>query len=128
MSKLNTHYYDGKLQNTQLETLLNSIYNLSKETKSRAFIELRQKLTELTTFDQEARRNYDIIIYDFHHQNHKNYDHSNNLHADDLLCLISTKNSIDLLELLCLQLKEMTGGMCPQGRTHRLYQIIVAFI
>lgn len=130
MAKLNTHYYDGQLHNAFLETLLNPIHNLSKNTKATAFSKLKHKLNQSAAFDQEARKNYNIVVHDFHYQNHKNYDHTNNLWADDLLYLLSEyiHSFRDLLDLLAVQFKEMTNGLCPQGRTHRLYQLALAFI
>lgn len=130
MAKLNTHYYDGQLQNSTLEMLLNPIHDLSRNSKAYAFNQLKNKLKQIHAFDHESCRNYNIVVNDFHTQNHKNYDHTNNLWADDLLYLLSeyVVRFPDLLDLLALQFKEMTGGLCPQGRTHRLYQLALAFI
>lgn len=57
-----------------------------------------------------------------------NYDPTNNLNADDLLCLTVAKCSEqDFRQEMDIQLADMVTGDCPQGRTHRLYQLLLAF-
>lgn len=57
-----------------------------------------------------------------------NIDASNGLIADDLLsiCWIYRENPKFILEL-DIQLQDMITGFCPQGRTHRLFQLLLAF-
>lgn len=57
-----------------------------------------------------------------------NFDSSNNIWADDLLvlCLPHLDNP-DFREAMTEQLNDMRTGFCPQGRTHRLYQLVKAF-
>lgn len=58
-----------------------------------------------------------------------NIDHSNNLVADDLICIAWIyRYNVDFLRLLETQLLDMETGFCPQGRTHRLFQTIISFI
>lgn len=60
-----------------------------------------------------------------------NYDYSNNISADDLLNFIylyETENVDELLDMLCIQFNEMISGLCPQGRTHRLFQVVILLL
>lgn len=59
-----------------------------------------------------------------------NQDHINQLSVDDLLTelaerIIMSPSDIDY-DHLSVQLEEMTTGMCPQGRTIRLYSVLFA--
>ena len=58
-----------------------------------------------------------------------NFDPANNLFACDLLYLLCEKILYDGCEehikLLLTQLDEMATGLCPQGRTTRLFQILI---
>lgn len=58
----------------------------------------------------------------------KNYDPTNKLSADDLLYLTSYHlHDETFIILLIEQLENMEAGFCEQGRTHRLFQLILAF-
>ena len=137
---LNVHYYDGQLSASKLEIdqLIDDFSKLGGEEKVAAFISLKDKLSSYPTFSINARKNLDTIISDFSRygrNNGPNYDKVNNLYADDLL-LICHKMSEkcedshtceNILSILIFQLDEMSSGMCPQGRTNRLLQVILAF-
>lgn len=57
-----------------------------------------------------------------------NHDPSNSLCADDLIvaCWEHRMNE-DFMRELEAQLEDMRTGFCPQGRTHRLFQLLAAF-
>ncbi len=63
------------------------------------------------------------------HSVNQNYDTANLIHADDLLYLLYEKivieESVEHSSLLAIQLDEMISGLCPQGRTTRLLQVLV---
>jgi hypothetical protein len=103
--------------------------------KNRTIVIFGKKLATRATHTVGAKRNLKIILDDFQHANHKNYDHTNDLHAEDILFYLGKlvaklcRSSInDFLDLVNLQLDEMSSGICPQGRTHRFYQVALAFI
>ena len=126
MDQLNTHFYDGRLDNS-LEAELEKVKMLPKEEKLRGLALLREHLPA-TSFE-----NFDIIMNEFLRGGPLNYDSSNNLHAEDLLYLCSQsleKYSWDhtLIDLLNTQFIDMNTGICPQGRTHRLFQVALALI
>ena len=61
----------------------------------------------------------------------KNYDPTNELYAEDLLYLcyelcIKVKEP-DFDAVFIDKLNEMNTGMCPQGRTHRLLEVVMTF-
>jgi len=57
-----------------------------------------------------------------------NIDTTNGLIADDLICLCwHYRENSEFIKELEIQLMDMTTGLCPQGRTHRLFQILLAF-
>ncbi len=108
---MNTHAYDGKIKN--------ELYfkQLTLDEKLQKGQELLQCLNNPYL---------QIIINDI--GTSKNYDPTNCLNADDLLCLCwEYKDDEDFIQELNIQLLDMATGFCPQGRTHRLYQLLVAF-
>ena len=118
--KLNTHYYDGKLD-LKLLPELDNVKNLSKEDKLIKTDNLLKSISDPISVKFLKR-----IINDFGKSSNK--DPTNNLIADDLVCLCEAhKNNKDFIESLEFQLKDMQTGFCPQGRTHRLFQLLIAF-
>jgi hypothetical protein len=73
-----------------------------------------------------AKHNLQILIKSL--GTGKNYDNSNKINGDELLymCLNHIDNE-DFIKNLNIQLEDMSNGLCPQGRTHRLYQLLLAF-
>lgn len=67
-----------------------------------------------------------ILINDLGKPN--NYDPINRLSVDDLLLEIANRIELGKIDVLTLdqQLTEMLTGMCPQGRSIRLYSVIFA--
>lgn len=125
-----THFYDGRLGPIKA-TIEQDLIQASQKTfgeKLCLFQVLRSRLPK------EAHRNFDVIVQDFIRTGRApgpNYDPSNDLYADDLLYLCG-KLALDLdwnagiVELIASQLVEMSSGICAQGRTHRLLQILWA--
>lgn len=129
---MNVHIFDGELLESKLllSSYLESAAEVLSEDKIITFERLR-------TFIQPngANVNFDTIVNDFKihgHNQGSNYDQSNGLYADDLLylCAVIMQNLDDKDELILIinqQLMDMMGGICAQGCTHRLFQIIMAF-
>lgn len=116
---LNTHHYDGKL-NLECIPKLTQIQELTLEQKKEKGMAL------LSLISKESFPFLDKIIQDI--GSPANFDFSNNLRADDLICLCwDFKENPDFIFLLNEQLMGMATGFCPQGRTHRLFQLILAF-
>ncbi len=128
MSQLDTHFYDGRLNELKQSILpdLLRIGALSSEEKIKAFNVLRSHLPAT------IHRNLNVIIDEFirtGHAHNQNYDPTNDLYADDLLylcCEIAEEWDWDpqVLTMMGTQLLEMSGGFCAQGRTHRLFQVV----
>ena len=117
---MNVHIFDGQLLEAR-EELLPYLLNISSEDKIIVFEELRKYISHV---------NFDMIINDSH--NASNHDLSNDLHADDLLYLCGIimeklEDKETFIEMLNEQLNDAHSGMCAQGRTHRLFQLIIAF-
>lgn len=116
---LNTHNYDGKLNAHLLPPV-----SLSLDEKK----ERGQHLILATSTMNPIARHYLKNIVDSI-GTPSNVDNTNGLVADDLICLcwVYHENPAFIIELET-QLLDMATGFCPQGRTHRLYQILTAFI
>jgi len=119
MSKTDTHTYDGKIA-IELRGLEEASTLSVEEKKERCKLLLDFKINEV------AQRFMKQMINDI--GTPANYDGTNKLCADDLLVLCAKydKNE-DFLQNLEIQLQDMHTGFCPQGRTHRLYQLLLAF-
>jgi len=121
MSLLDTHYYDGKLPVAELKREIDRVAALSREMKVVA-------CTSLLNLDMDPRqkRNLETIILDFRDASRTNYDPTNDLDAGDLLYLCYERIAdADFVALFLLQLQDMSTGMCPQGRTTRLFQVLL---
>ena len=131
-----THTYDGKLQKSK-QTIENNIQRaskISKKDKVQAFIKLRNNLIKYKEFTPQIQRCFDVIYNTFSQKGRTksaNYDPTNDLYADDLLYLCYEKvfesDSNDFSKMLILQLEDMVSGLCAQGRTTRLLQVLLAF-
>jgi hypothetical protein len=112
VEKCQTHFYDGLLSLIPVD----DNNNWSSE-----------KLTEATVgFHPLALKYLNSILTGTHQQN---YDPTNQICALDILKLFTPTllANKDFLVELEVQLMDMTTGSCPQGRTHRLLQLLVAF-
>ena len=123
---LNTHFYDGKMADmiAYLQPDLDRAAAISKDEKIKAF----QTIAGIVTEPPKAVRCLKAIIREHTRvgRGGKNFDKKNNLYACDLLFLIWEKiEDTEHLELLKLQLVDMSTGLCPQGRTTRLFQTLI---
>ena len=119
---MDTHTYDGKVPN--------NIIKRTNEERKAAVEELIMLIKKYKDGSENIVGFCNLITIFNDVGNNSNYDHSNDYSADDIIFeLISQlKNKDeefikDIIKLICIQLQEMSSGMCPQGRTHRLYQI-----
>lgn len=92
-------------------------------------------LSELIPWDERYRtvsthHNWKTIIEQW--GSPANHDRTSNIRAEPLvkLCyeILNHPDDNDFRELLEIQLTEMDTGMCPPGRTTRLYQVVRAFL
>lgn len=122
MSRLtDTHFYDGQLApiKAQLQSDLDRAHQKTPQEQLVAFQLLREQLPAI------AHPNFDVIVRDLAQKT--NYDPTNDLLANDLLYLCAERAANEgFIDLLTAQLLEMSTGMCAQGRTHRLLQILWA--
>lgn len=118
-----THTYDGKIDSNILPNLSN-VACLPLDVKRERCNNF--KILASSTFNHIALYHLDGIINSIGTDG--NIDQTNNLIADDLLCLCwEYRNNSDFMIELELQLTDMSKGFCPQGRTHRLFQTLLAF-
>jgi hypothetical protein len=133
---LNVHSFDGHLDKVMkcMNPKIKRASKINYHIKMNAFRNLRDITSH--TFSETAMKYLDMIIETFSiHKRTKsptngNYDSQNNLFACDMLYLLSEKYSesfynIDFLNLLNDILEEMRTGSCPQGRTTRLFQLLL---
>jgi len=118
---LNTHWYDGKLnfyENTNFSK------NIDKYDKEKLKIDILNFYEPLLT--HKAFNFYKQIAESFGTQ--ENYDSSNNIWVDDIIyCLWQIRHQDNMLQMLDEQLCDMETGFCPQGRSTRLYQILLTY-
>lgn len=115
---LNTHYYDGKIE----QSLIFHQHTLEEK------IEKGKELYNIANnnFNQQSLQYLKIMIN--HIGTDLNIDHTNNINADDLLCLCWLhKDNDEFMKELELQLFDMASGNCSQGKCYRLYQLLIAF-
>ena len=123
MYLLDTHNYDGKLDISLLPDLT-YISELTIDDKIERARDIRAIAAEV--FGPIPLKYLDLIISSI--GTASNIDPTNGLVADDLLCIcwIYRENPDFMIELET-QLQDMRTGFCPQGRTHRLFQVLMAF-
>ncbi|MEX0596282.1 MAG: hypothetical protein WD512_07255, partial [Candidatus Paceibacterota bacterium] len=126
MKKLNTHHYDG-----QLHTLYREIEGMVKDPPSleTTYQEISELINSLLADDKKARKDTHNILNILRTSTgtSANYDGSNNINVDKLLplvwaCVKEYDNSAKIIFLE--QIQEMRNGLCPQGRTTRLIQLV----
>ena len=133
--QLNTHFYDGTLSSAihPYSQEIAHTSQLASDVKLNAFLALRHELVELKELkESKALKVLAVLMSDYSQGrvSGANYDSRNDLYVDDLLYMCYKRFQIyrrDFLEVLSGQLEEMLSGMCPQGRTTRLFQAITAF-
>jgi hypothetical protein len=126
MKKLNTHHYDG-----QLNTLYREIESMVKDPPSleTTYQEITELINTLLADNKKVRKDTQNIlnILQTSTGTPANYDGSNNINVDKLLplvwaCVKDYDNSAKMIFLE--QIQEMKNGLCPQGRTTRLIQLV----
>jgi len=122
---LNTHFFDGKMKNV-IESFSGEFESsdyVTKVDKIKSVQKLREKVLDLQEINIQGMRCFDTIAGS--PDSPGNYDRVNNLDAFLLLYLVSChKDDPEYVSLLSHQLNEMASGMCPQGRTTRLLQVL----
>lgn len=116
---LNTHSYDGKLDKKLIEEI---------QAVDATHQELLDCGEEILTFINNpiAKKFLNDIINSIDMP--ANYDPTNNIRAENILFLIGKyKDNPDCIAVLEAQLIDMATGACPQGRTHRLFQVLMSF-
>jgi hypothetical protein len=121
IDKLETHSYDGKIDINQLPDLI-SVGKLSLEEKKIKGIELQSRVK----INPVAAHYLNAIVSSMGSSD--NIDNTNSLSADDLIYLCwFHHNDQEFISVFEGQLMDMATGDCPQGRTHRLFQTLLAF-
>lgn len=121
---LNTHTYDGNLSINHLPDLI-YMNKLSLDEKKQRGLELINAATKIFINNQALIFLNNIVLS---MGTSANIDITNGLIADDLICMCWIyKDNHEFLSVLETQLIDMATGFCPQGRTHRLFQILLAF-
>lgn len=118
---MNVHVFDGHLANSKacIQETLDRVSAISREEKISAF----RKLQEII-----HHPNLDILANNYIvNGRNSGYDPINDLYTDDLLYICYELLSDDLIRILLEQLDDLYTGLCPQGRIHRLFQVIIAF-
>lgn len=133
-----THQYDGKLlsRKKEIDGYLQKCSLRGKEEKLSMFAKLLVHLRTKPCFTMRTESNFNTIVRDFELDNAgPNYDPTNHLFAIDLLwlcaelCFLGDQSVADEASVLVnIQLDEMSSGMCPQGRTTRLMQVVCSFL
>jgi hypothetical protein len=117
---INVHIFDGKFKNKYTPK---RTYN--KEEKKIAFEKLQTMLK-----NPLAKKTVEIMTQDMSNlRENKNYQKENNIDASDILFELSqhSDNSC-LIHNLDEQLSDVIRlGICPSGRTTRLFQLLQAF-
>ena len=123
---INTHFFDGKLATLDIKKDIDRSHLISEQEKLSLFDGLSQYMTSKYGSNFQGKVCLDSIIRGT--SKPENYDPSNKLFAEDLLYLIAEKiiyeKNEEYGELLFTQLQDMLTGLCPQGRTTRLFQIL----
>ncbi len=120
---MDVHIYDGHITvgehlRIKLDNIKNNVDTDHKIYIARSFIDLCQHSI--------SKRVLEIIVNDIGTMN--NYDPSNDLNVDDILYACwDYHEDQHFLNLFEEQLYDMQSGLCSQGRTHRLYQLLVTF-
>lgn len=151
---IDTHYYDGKLWSEFSGSPQDIIRDRQSKAKllseiDRASIipnkvEMFRNLQEFLSQNEQtkdyrtARACLNTIINDSlsdRRGSGPNYDPKNNLHAEDLLYLCAEKildenfkSRDDFIFIFMIQCEDMRTGMCPQGRTTRLFQTLMMML
>jgi hypothetical protein len=118
MEQLQTHNYDGKLHERK-QLYINEINRVRTLDKRREFEELKN----LLQLPPQQQMLFDAITQ----SNVGNYDPTNDMDAKDLIFLCFEKRQEEaMVPLLRLAFEDMLTGSCPQGRSTRMFQVLVS--
>jgi len=122
--KMDIHLFDGQLKNHQLDSLFSNVQKYSDVQRHCIMNTFYNSM--IPHMSREQNHVLQLIIKD--DRKASNYDGTNNLHADDLLILITEKIpfTVDFAKLFSQILEEIRTGLCPQGRAIRLYQLYIS--
>lgn len=128
---IDTHDYDSKLD---FSGKTGKILRIVKHKYNDSFLlKFLDDISQEISCDVRARLK--ILIDDY--SKNSNYDGTNDVKAEDILKILALiwqnvklekQASKDFLEEFSIQILDMKTGMCPQGRTIRLWQISEAYI
>ena len=125
-SPLDVHYYDGNWGD--VDRYIDKITNIPSPLKQDHINSLRSRLTNgKIKISPIAILNFNTIAAT------NTFDPSNKIHVYDLLYILEElckeyEDPTDLLNIMVEQLEDLSSGLCTQGRTTRLYQIMVSFV
>lgn len=122
---LNTHTYDGKIDISQLPDLIlvKELTLYQKKDRGNELIISARKIP----INPVAISYLENIVASM--GTPSNIDNTNGLIADDIICICwAYRDNSDFMSVLEMQLIDMATGFCPQGRTHRLFQTVLAFV
>ena len=127
MALTNTHFYDGQLKERlkELGPHLQRARSIPRERKLKAFAEIEGML-----YSGGCARINLRTIANYARSGGSNFDPSNGYDAIDVLWLcyeLVCLKKDDVLPILAMQLEDVSQGQCPQGRTHRLLQVVCPF-
>lgn len=134
--RLDTHYYDGKIERNAL--VEEEIAALREQTEEGSITEHAKRSVILRFFTktsniltQKADISMKLIIADMINKITyiRNYDAKNELWVGDLLYLVCNKNARkSLVDSMNLYFEDMTRGLCSRGKPLRLYQILTQIV
>lgn len=121
---MDVHIFDGKLFPSDIFwSDYEELDELETETKKERLENFKDEISD--KLSDSSLQILDILIKDT--DTSANYDPTNKLKAGTLLLMIDEVGIKDLT-LLDSILPEILGGLCPQGRCTRLYQIYESLI
>lgn len=115
---MDVHQFDGKLDPTRLEILRAIAFPMLREEQSYSTIRIQ--------LSQPAQNMLDLLWLD----SSGNNDQINGIEVSGLLYLaldMATKNP-NFLQGLNIQLTDLNTGICPPGRSIRLFQLLNAYL
>lgn len=121
---MNTHVFDGILKEYSQQILKNTHVLDCASFLDSSFYRYYLRFT-----DNNPHTNMITIINDY--GTNANRDETNDYSCELILSKIveiSPEPSNDILDVFQTQLDEMSSGMCPQGRTHRLFQFCLILL
>lgn len=128
---LNTHDYDGKL--FEIKSMYPEIGFYRGESTIR---EAYKNFIEIITSagDADSANRLSIMMQDSLAGNSNNFDQTNRIDATGIIVFLyelflmesDKEKKASIVKNLIEQLRDMSTGFCPQGRTHRMLQILTS--